>query len=326
MKSVPLSEAFFHGAVSLEHTGRGIKPWRIPYRDYELFPPDGIGGKAEIYAGVRLRLRTGSDAVAVRFEPLAEDARLDCIANESLRFTADIRRGEAKAVFSGFPEGANILEIYLPQNAGMTVTGLSVSSGFDAEPWPDNRPRWIAYGSSITQCADASSPSRTWPAIAARKLGFNLTCLGFSGNCHLEPMVARTIRDLPADFISLCVGINVYGAATLSPRAFKPALIGMLETIRDRHAETPLLVVSPIYGTVRETEENALGFTLPAMRQDVRETVELLQRRGDRGIRYLDGLALFGPEDAAFLPDGLHPNAEGYERIGARFAGLAMQE
>ncbi|MCY9670461.1 hypothetical protein M5X11_37140 [Paenibacillus alginolyticus] len=176
----------------------------------------------------------------------------------------------------------------------------------NTELWviPASQPRWVTYGSSITQCVGAHSPSRTWPAL---------------GNYHLESMVARLIRDLPSDFISLCVGINVYGAASLSPRTFKPALIGMLETIRDKHEHTPLLVISPIYATHRETNENALGFTLPMMREDVRQTVEMLKARGDHHIYYLDGLELFSENDASHLPEHLHPDADGYEIIAARF-------
>lgn len=322
MRSVQLTDDFFHGAVSLEWKEDGVKPWRLPYKDYELFPPDGIGKKAEICAGVRLRLRTDSDIVILVFTPLEEDARMDCLVNGDHVLMAEVGQGKTEATFAMLPEGLSELEIFLPQNIGMTLTEILLSSGSSAEPWPDTRPRWITYGSSITQCVGATSPSRTWPAIVARKLGLNLTCLGYSGNCNLELMVARMIRDLPADIISLCVGINIYGSATLSPRVFKPALIGMLETIREKHAGTPLVVVSPIYATERETTKNSLGFTLPAMRLDVQETVELLQRRGDRNIRYLNGLHLFGPEDSVYLSDGLHPNSKGYKRIGERFAGL----
>jgi len=318
MKELALQEEWFAGAVSLEHTAGGIKPWRIPYQEYALYPPDGIGGKAEICAGVRIRLTTDSAWIVLSFTPLPEAARMDCVVDGRL-YTADLAQGAAEAAFQGLPAEMKEIEIFLPQNTGLTVTGLRVEAAAHAAPSPDLRPKWVTYGSSITQCVAASSPSRTWPAIAAAEGGYNLTCLGYSGNCHLEPMVAKLIRDLPADVITLCVGINVYGAATLSPRTFKPALIGMLETIREKHAATPLIVVSPIYGTERETEKNVLGFTLPLMREDILETVQLLQRRGDSLIYYRDGLEWFGPHDGIRLPDGLHPDAAGYELLGSRF-------
>lgn len=366
MKQLPLSEEWFHGAVSLEHREGGIKPWRIPYRDYDLYPPAGIDGKAEICAGVRLRMHTDAIDVEVTFAPLADAAAFDCVVGGVLVQTLRLPAGATEALFSGLPGGGKDVEIWLPRNIGVTVTGLRIggdrremnggatngatsdasgnqpagredgsgaggigitdqTSGREASavPLPDNRPRWITYGSSITQCVGASSPSRIWPAIAAADNGFNLINLGFSGNCHMEPMIGRMIRDLPADFISLCVGVNIYGAGTMSPRLFKPQLIGLLQTIRDKHKETPLLVISPIYSTTRETELNALGFTLPMMRDAVREVVELLQERGDRHLHYRDGLNWLGPQDEALLADGLHPGPEGYELMGRRFRGLS---
>lgn len=321
MKSLPLQEEWFHGAVSLEHRQEGIKPWRIPFRDYDLYPPDGIGGKAEICSGIRLRLATGSGTVLLSFEPLVEDASLDCLADGRLAGTLRLAAGTVEARFTGLPSGMKELEIYLPQNTGMTISGLAIDNDADAEPLADLRPRWVTYGSSITQCVAASSPSRTWPVIAAGEIGYNLTNLGFSGNCLMEPMAGRLIRDLPADLITLCVGVNIYGAVSSSPRMFKPLLIGLLETIREKHTETPLVVISPIYGTERETEENPLGFTLPLMRREIADTVKLLQARGDRQLHYLDGLEWFGSADGSLLTDGLHPGPEGYELLGSRFSG-----
>nr|WP_245368535.1 SGNH/GDSL hydrolase family protein [Paenibacillus silagei] len=203
----------------------------------------------------------------------------------------------------------------------MTISGLAIDDDAVAEPLADLRPRWVTYGSSITQCVAASSPSWTWPVIAAGEIGYHLTNLGFSGNCLMEPMAGRLIRDLPADLITLCVGVNIYGAVSSSPRMFKPLLIGLLETIREKHTETPMVVISPIYGTERETEENPLGFTLPLMRREIADTVKLLQARGDRHLHYLDGLEWFGPADGELLTDGLHPGPEGYELLGSRFGG-----
>ncbi|OMF33171.1 SGNH/GDSL hydrolase family protein [Paenibacillus sp. FSL H8-0259] len=319
MKNLPLTDEWFHGAVSLEHREEGIKPWRIPYRDYELYPPDGIDGKAEICSGIRLRLATGSKALALSFSPLAEAAALDCLIGGVLFQKLRLAAGGTEALFTGLPPGMKELEVYLPQNTGITLSGLRIEDEAAAEPLPDHRPRWITYGSSITQCVAASSPSRTWPVIAAGECGYHLTNLGFSGNCLMEPMAGRLIRDLPAELITLCVGVNIYGAVASSPRMFKPLLIGMLETIREKHKETPLAVISPIYGTERETEENKLGFTLPLMRRQIVETVKRLQERGDRHLHYLDGLEWFGPEDGELLTDGLHPGAEGYELLGSRF-------
>ena len=148
---------------------------------------------------------------------------------------------------------------------------------------------------------------------------FNLTSLGYGGQCHADPFIARLIRDLPADFISVKIGINIHGAASLGPRAFRPAVLGTIATIRDGHPHTPFAVCSPIWGHDRETTPNAVGLTLEQMRVEVAEAVEAFKRRGDDHIYYIDGLKLFDESLAEYLPDNLHPDATGYVRLGQNF-------
>ena len=319
MRSVQLTEEWFHGSVSLEQTKAGIKPWRIPYRDYELFHPEGIEGKAAICAGIRLRFQSDTTDLALAFEPVPEAASIDCLIDGKLLASVRIQAGAGKVEWKDLPLGSKCIELWLPQNTGMTINSLMVNHEAEAEALPDQRLKWVTYGSSITQCVSAESPSCTWPSIASREMDINLTCLGFSGNCHLEPMVARMIRDLPADLITLCLGINVYGAETLGLRTFRPAVLGMVETIREKHIDTPLVVISPIYAAEREVRENKLGLTVSSIRSEVAAAVEILQQRGDRHLHYRDGRDWFGPADKAHLPDGLHPDAAGYKLLGYRF-------
>ncbi|QNK57736.1 SGNH/GDSL hydrolase family protein [Paenibacillus sp. PAMC21692] len=320
MKIIP-TEDWFAGTVSVERREDGVKPWRIPHTEYELFPPNGIDGQAGICAGVRLRFRTDSPTITLRFLPVDLVLRIDCVVNGELHGTVDLPEGTDAAEWANLPGGGKNIEIWLPQRGHMTITGLELEEGKSASPQPqDARPKWVTYGSSITVCGSAASPTQTWPAIAAKQLDLNLTCLGFSGNCALEPMVARMIRDLPADLITLCVGINVHGANTLSARTFLPAVIGLVQTIRERHPVTPIILVSPIFATDRETRPNLLGMTVEDYRNQVAEAADILQRHGDCYLTYRDGRDWFGEADAGLLPDGLHPDAEGYKLMGARFA------
>ena len=209
--------------------------------------------------------------------------------------------------------------MWLPQKGEFRLKVLELSVDASLGPIKDSRPRWVTYGSSITQCSAAESPSQTWPAIVARQLNLNLTCLGFGGQCHLDPIIAQLIRDLPADFISICAGINIYGSASLGPRAFRQALIGTVQTIREKHIDIPVVLISPIYSPPREKVKNAVGFTLEEMRVEVATAVEDLRTHGDQKLHYVDGLQLFGADLIEMLPDQLHPNAEGYKALGKKF-------
>ncbi len=193
-------------------------------------------------------------------------------------------------------------------------------------PIAERRPHLVVYGSSISQCREAPGPTETWPALVARSGGWNLRCLGFGAQCHLDPTVARFIRDSPADLIVLGVGINIYGAASFSARSLGPALEGFIATIRSGHPATPIVVVTPIVSPDREASPNSVGLTLADIRALVAQTARQLSR-ADPHLTLVDGLSILGADDAHLLVDGLHPGPEGYaliaERMLARLDPLA---
>jgi lysophospholipase L1-like esterase len=183
------------------------------------------------------------------------------------------------------------------------------------------------------------------------RAGVELTNLGLGGNALLDPFVARTLRDTTADLISLKLGINLVNTDLMRLRAFTPAVHGFLDTIRDRHADTPLLLVSPILCPIHETTPGPTSFDFAALAEGklrykatgdpaetasgkltltiIRDALKQLvaQRAGsDPNIHYLDGLELYGEGDCAELPlpDALHPDAATHHRIGRRFADLVF--
>jgi hypothetical protein len=262
------------------------------------------------------------------------------------RGKATRERGEAGTVaFTDLPAGLKHCELWLPANAILELRALRIDDGARIEPTPTRlRRRWVHHGSSISHCMEASSPTQTWPAVAARLADVELLNLGLGGNCHLDQFVARTMRDEPADVLSLKVGINVVNMDSLKERTFTPALHGFIDTVREGKPHTPFLIASPIYCPSAETHPgptvpNAHGkfvtlpgheeirngsLTLQQMRTIIRDVVATRRKHGDPNLHYLDGLELFGADDAADLPDDLHPNGAGYVRMGERFYGLAF--
>ena len=135
-------------------------------------------------------------------------------------------------------------------------------------------------------------------------------------------------------------GINIVNMDSMRERVFVPVLHGFLDTLREGKPDTPVAVISPIHCPSAETRPgptipNAEGrfvtvdgfeahrvgcLTLTRIRELIAEAVETRRSAGDTALHYVDGLELFGPEDAGDLPDDLHPNPAGYVRMGERFA------
>ena len=307
----------WQGVVSIEKVNDSIMPWRTPYQEHILFP-EPLLERSAMPAGVRISFKSNTSRISGSIVEQRETGLLDLCCDGEFITSIDLK-GKNSFTFEGLSNEEKLIELWLPQFGRFQLRSLELDDGASLEPFIDKRPRWITYGSSITQCRSAASPTQTWPGIVARDKGFNLTCLGYGGQCHLDSMVARMIRELPANFISMCLGINIQGASSLGPRAFRPAIIGAVQTIREKHTHIPIVLMSPIYCPNREENPNAVGFNLQKMREDVQAAANALQSHGDENIHYVSGLDVFGPDLVDLLPDKLHPDAEGYRMMGKNF-------
>ena len=307
----------WQGSISLQKTDDWVMPWRTPYPMHVLFP-EPLLERSAMPAGVRISFQSNTTRVSGNIVPQNESGILDLCCDGEVVGSLDLSQKDSFA-FEGLSDNEKLIEIWLPQFGSFQLRSLEIDDGATLEALTDTRPRWTTYGSSITQCRTAASATQTWPAIVARESGLNLTCLGYGGQCHLDAMVARMIRDTPADYISMCLGINIQGASSLGQRAFRPAIIGAVQIIREKHPDIPLVLMSPICSPPREETPNAVGFHLKGMREEVQAAAEALQAHGDQHVHYVDGLSIFGSDYVHLLPDELHPDAEGYRVMGKNF-------
>ena len=314
----------WQGAVSLQKTEDWVMPWRTPHSAHVLFP-EPLLERSAMPAGVRISFRSNTTQVSGNIVQQNESGMLDLCCDGELIDSIDLKQKDSFA-FKGLADGEKVIELWLPQFGQFQLRSLEIDDGATLEVFTDTRPRWITYGSSITQCRTAASPTQTWPGIVARTHGLNLTCLGYGGQCHLDAMVARMIRDLQADYISMCLGINIQGASSLGPRAFRPAIIGAVQIVREKHPDIPIVLMSPICCPPREENPNTVGFHLKGMREEVQAAAEALQAHGDKQVHYVDGVSVFGPDFVHLLPDDLHPDAEGYRVMGKSFVNVVAEK
>ena len=263
--------------------------------------------------------------------------------------TGRLVAGEDEVIrIAGLPGRDAHVEIWLPHNEHVDLVGLR--SDAPLEPLDDTRPLWLHHGSSISQGSNAIAPSLIWPAVAARLGDVRLHNLGFGGSAMVDPFLARVMRDTPADLISIKLGINVVNLDAMRARSLVPAVHGFLDTVREGHPTTPLLLVSPIFSGIHErtpgpgsvdprsARSGGLRFIATGNPDDVvrgRLTLEVIRglfeqivgaRSDDAHLHLLDGRELYGREDAERLPlpDGLHPDTETHDLIARRFAARAF--
>jgi lysophospholipase L1-like esterase len=315
----------WEGAIEVEHTPFGSRPWRLPYSQLGLFPTEALQMRAAMCAGVRIVFDTDSTTVAGRAAvPVDPDlSPIDLVIDRETFLTRVDNAGWFR--FARLPAVRKTVEVWLPQYGDFRLADLVVDDG--SQVWRSTqpqRPRLLVYGSSITHCRDATSPTQTWPALVAAEFGADLTCLGLAGQCHLDPMVARVLRDRPADLIVTCLGINVYGNGSFNSRSLLPAVLGFLSTLRDGHPAVPIVVLSPIVSPSRENKPGGADLTLAALRTEVHRAVHILRNHGDTALHVIDGREILGPEHAHLLHDGIHPNAKGYHHMARKLTATVQ--
>ncbi|MFJ8911201.1 SGNH/GDSL hydrolase family protein [Amycolatopsis sp. NPDC102389] len=377
MLTTPITAALVRGALDLEYTERGLLPHRLPARARQQIPDGQLAMAESQPSGVRLVFRTTAslvelDVLATKrvfagapprpdgVYDLFVDGRLagQASVTEGDTITVDLTTGDARHQpgpvrtlrFDGLPWHEKNVEIWLPHNETTQLVALRTDASVHSVQSADRR-IWLHHGSSISQGSNAATPTGIWPATAAAIAGVELVNLGFGGSALLDPFTARAMRDTAADFISVKIGINLVNADLLRLRAFGPAVHGFLDTIREGHPTTPLLVVSPLYCPIHEHTPGPLEFDPDGLREgkvrfratgDPAETAagkltltvirdelaRIVKERStsDPHLRHLDGLELYGEADHAELPlpDRLHPDAATHRLIGERFARLAF--
>lgn len=372
--TTPIESRILRGALDLEYTAHGVLPHRLPGWARKQFPDNYLAMVEAQPTGVRLVFRTAAtaielDALPTRIvyqgAPPPPNGVYELLVNGEPAGRASVpggtrhitdmatqstvtEPGSAGTIrFTGLSADPKDVEIWLPHTEITELVALRTDAPVELAT-DRGRPVWLHHGSSISHGANADRPTATWPALAAARGGVDLINLSLRGNCLLDPFVARTIRDTPADLISLKIGINLVNTDLMRLRAFTPAVHGFLDTIREGHPSTPLLVVSPILCPIHEDTPGpgtlefdgkrvifrALGD--PADRAAGRLTLNIIrdelarltkQRAADdANLHYLDGRSLYGEPDFVELPlpDQLHPDTATHRRIGERFGELVF--
>lgn len=229
--------------------------------------------------------------------------------------------------------------IWFPHNAISYISNIEIDG--DIQSYQSTEPKWVHYGSSISHCGEANLPTGIWPVIAAKTLDLDLVNIGLGGNALADPYMAKVILDHDPEFVSMKLGINSVNASSHTLRTFIPAVYGLIEALIEKKPALKILLISPIFcpphedgfgPTIFDMERHVAtanpnpapemvpaNLNLKRVRMALEQIVSNLQD-AKVNITYLSGLELMSDADAHFLEDDLHPNSDGYELMGQRFA------
>ncbi|MDI5977916.1 SGNH/GDSL hydrolase family protein [Amycolatopsis magusensis] len=374
MITTPLTAELVHGAMNLELVDRGVRPHRLPRLVRERFADQQLKLMEAQPSGVRVAFFTTARSVSLEVHATRVTYQGIKRARGALDFVIDgafhgshvlahgdfteLNLGTGTSTFTpgdsdhvlveDLVAGEKTVEIWLPHNEQVDLVALHTDE--PVRPAPPAGPVWLHHGSSVSHGSNATSPTRIWPVVAARRAGVRLRNLGFGGSALVDPFMARVMRDTEADVISVKLGLNVVNLDAMRLRSFVPAIHGFLDTIRDGHPTTPLLLISPLYCAIHENTPGPGAFdpatfgtgtvkfiatgdpddvkngrlTLEVVRQALEEV--FAGRSSDANLHHLDGRALYSAADAQRhpLPDDLHPDTDTHLLIGERFFELAF--
>lgn len=301
------------------------QPWRVDPDLVALAQSAELRNRAQIANGGRFTART--DAAAVVLDVLGDPERAGVleVVVDGATVAVEPVSAQARTIRVDLPGGDKDLELWLPHAARIAVGPVRLVGATTVTPMPHPGRRWTTYGSSITQCNEALTPTTTWPALVTRRNGWDLTALGMAGQCQLDACMAAAIVSARPDLVSLCLGINVYGGATFDRRSLPSAVTGFIGAVRAGLPATPIVIISPIASPNREGLRNSAGLTLCEVREIVAAATTLLQARGDRRLLLVDGRELIAANQAELLGDGLHPDPLGYRRLAERLGPILQQ-
>lgn len=321
----------WHDAASLPVEGRG---WTETKHRYDRLPAKAealvrrpVWDLAQHSAGLSVRFVTNATAVSARWT--LRGSRLEMphmpatgVSGVDLYVRRDGRwhyLGTGRPTRVTNNEGVLVRDLepaereyrlYFPLYNGVEriEIGVSESAAFAPAPAsPASQRPLVVYGTSITQGGCASRPGMAYTAILGRTLEIPVINLGFSGNGKTEPEMAQLLAELdPAAYV-------LDSLPNLDTAQVGERLPKFIDILRERHAETPIVLVESIpYPDRSFVGKRNERFT--QSNSALRQIYDERRQRGDKWLHYVAAGNLLGSDGEATV-DGVHPTDLGFHRM-----------
>lgn len=312
-----------HGVADLEPEADGLYSFRRAGKGVHLALAYQGRTMNAGSTGVEFRFVMKGDSVKLRLGTPADDAftRLtvyhgdiigdwpelnkgvlgrDCeITIKNLGAREDLR-AEAKA--QGHRFDPSVVRLVLPWGR----VGIRDVVGDVEPPPPELCPKttYLAYGSSITHGSNALAMETCYASLVGEGLKADVRNLGFAGAAGMEPEMADFIAELPFDYATLEMGINVLG---MDPAEFERRVRYFVRRVAESHPRAKILAID-VFGNRLGANGRAQAAVFRAIVQRVVAELALAN------VTYVNGLDLLA-DGQDMSVGGAHPAPAGHARI-----------
>jgi len=268
-------------------------------------------------AGVRLRFRSDTSRVAVSLRYGRSECPSYCVDlfvdDDPVRSAGP--EGEAEQwsgeVYAVGTRGERTFDLWMPHVTETWLEWLEVDDDASVTSVAREEVTWLAVGDSITQGMVATSPARSYVAIAARSLGVGVHNVGVGGTKML-PELGRGAGSLHWTFATVAIGV-IDWAQSRRIEPFAAHTTEMLGGLMAEREDLPVCLVTPL-PVFDRAEENEHGLTVEDYRRALRRA-----SAGFANVTVIEGTSL-GMDSRECFVDGVHPNDHGMRVLGSALA------
>ena len=274
-------------------------------------------------AGLSVRFLSNSSSISVKWE-LLNDMKMNhmaltgikgidlyCQVDNNWQYVNTALPSGKENVFlliNNMPVKMQEYKMYLPLYDGVINLEIGIDSLSKIEKPVKNDQRPIVfYGTSITQGGCASRPGMAYTNIISRKLNVECLNFGFSGNGKMEKPVAELISGIDAS----CYVID--GTANMTPGEVHENAMPLVEIIRSKHSNTPIIFIECIMfekAFFEDTTRTIINNKNSALQTEYNKMAKM----GYSNIYYIDNIGALGTDHEATV-DGVHFTDLGFLRF-----------
>lgn len=317
-------------AKELELLGKGFRDTqnyyeRLPASLEEKTRP-AVWNLSKDCSGMAVRFRTNSPVIAAKWEVL-KDITMNHFAPSGIK-GLDLycfKNGKWEFVKSALPSGKNSSVViisnmdsiereymlFLPLYDGLVNLEIGVEEtaqiGLPQMDLPRKDKPVIFYGTSITQGGCATRAGMSYPNILARMLNRQIINLGFSGNGKLDLEIAEAMATIDAScFVIDCL-------PNVDVDLMREKFIPFIETIREKHPKTPILLIENIYFPYIYFD-NSVYAKIGDKNLELKKIYDAQKQKGDKNIYLMKAKSLIGTDNEGTV-DGVHLTDLGFLRM-----------